>query len=55
MDIESAKHTLQLLQLFDGKLSYNDIEEMDLPQLAGLTEARIQIIKEQAEAVRNAK
>jgi hypothetical protein len=55
MDIESAKHTLQLLQLFDGKLSLSDIENMDLPQLAGLTEARIRIIKEQADALRNAK
>jgi hypothetical protein len=46
---------LQLLQLFDGKISLQELDNMDIPQLASYTEARIQIIKEQADAVKNAK
>jgi hypothetical protein len=41
---------LQLLDLFDGKMTLSELEEMDLPSLTSLVEARIQLVNERAEA-----
>lgn len=52
--IEESKYLLQLLDLFDGKISLDELEEMDIPRLTSLIEARIQLINERNEIAANA-
>lgn len=40
---------LQLLDLFDGKVTLDELETMDLPKLTSLVEARIQLINQRTE------
>jgi hypothetical protein len=52
VSIEYAKQQLQLLELFDGKLSLQEIDDMDVPLLNSLIEARLQLINEREEATK---
>jgi len=41
-----------MLDIFDGKISLEEIEEMDLPMLNSLVEAKLQLIAERDKAHR---
>ena len=52
IDIEESKYFLQLQDLFDGKISLTEIDEMDIPRLTSLIESKIQLINERDEAMK---